>query len=459
MKSTERHEWICAYVDERNYATIAELSRALDVSDMTIRRDLKFLGRANCLRVMIGGVVSLGRPCGSTITRWRSPPLTRSPPKPHGLLADRVDALVVTVANPKYEGLLPTQPGKRLVPVIAESQTAAFALTTVTVDNYQGGFDLGKAIAQVAQAQFSGQAHVLDLTYHETSTLARSQGFMAGLRSVIPQAELVISLNAQARFETAYQLTQDALMVHPQVNIIFGINDATAWGAIKACEYLLIDPKRMVIASFGLEGATLRNSLLSCDYCKVGLAMFPEIVGEVCLETAIAAFNQQPIPLITLTPYAIVDENELKKYYTNEAGIWHLRCEAMKDLLQLPFGLGQPRLSANLRLPQRIGFILTYGEHEWYQNLIASMRQLAQAYGIEIEVADAEETLKDEVDHRRREIARQAAREVHVGDTILLDNGPITSYLAEELNRRAGSPSSPTRCQPSTSLPGTPRWA
>ncbi len=130
---------------------------------------------------MIGGAVSLRETrqvSDNSAEKSASYPVA---PKPHGLLADRVDALVVTVANPKYEGLLPTQPGKRLVPVIAESQTAAFALTTVTVDNYQGGFDLGKAIAQVAQAQFSGQAHVLDLTYHETSTLARSQGFMAGL--------------------------------------------------------------------------------------------------------------------------------------------------------------------------------------------------------------------------------------------------------------------------------------
>ena len=59
--------------------------------------------------------------------------------------------------------------------------------------------------------------------------------------SILPDAEVVLSLDAQSRYDTAYQLTRDALTVHQQINLIFAINDITAWGAINACNDLHID--------------------------------------------------------------------------------------------------------------------------------------------------------------------------------------------------------------------------
>ena len=52
---------------------------------------------------------------------------------------------------------------------------------------------------------------------------------------------------------------------------------------------------------------------------------------------------------------------------------------------------------------------------------------------IEFEIVDAHQSLMDEVDLRRREIARLAAGLVNPQDVILIDGGPITNYLAEAL--------------------------
>ena len=81
------------------------------------------------------------------------------------------------------------------------------------------------------------------------------------LKELLPKADVVLSLDAQSRFETAYQLTRDALTVHPQINLIFAINDIIAWGAIQACKDLQMDPERVVVLPFGLEGETPPNSL------------------------------------------------------------------------------------------------------------------------------------------------------------------------------------------------------
>jgi DeoR family transcriptional regulator, fructose operon transcriptional repressor len=86
-----------------------------------------------------------------------------------------------------------------------------------------------------------------------------------------------------------------------------------------------------------------------------------------------------------------------------------------------------------LKLPQRIGFIIPFGEHEWYKNLSLVMQDYAARLKIDFEFVDAHQSLLDEVNLRRREIARLAAGLVKEGDVIIIDGGPIASYLAEEL--------------------------
>ena len=165
------------------------------------------------------------------------------------------------------------------IPIIAESLAIQDEESVVAVDNYQAGMDMGRWAGQYAGQQWDGRAAVLDLTYSLTNTQARSRGFAAGIREIVPGAEIVLSINAQSRYATAYQLTRDALTVHKHINIIFAINDATAWGAIHACRDLHLDPESIIVMPFGLEGDTLKNALMDGAYCKAGLAMFPEIVG------------------------------------------------------------------------------------------------------------------------------------------------------------------------------------
>ena len=120
---------------------------------------------------------------------------------------ERIDVLVTADMSPKLANLIEKSIRKHKIPLIAESQSLAGTETCVAVDNYQAGFELGKWAGQYAQEHCDGQAHVLDLAYHRPNTLLRSQGFLAGLRAVIPTAELMLSINTQSRYDMAYQLT------------------------------------------------------------------------------------------------------------------------------------------------------------------------------------------------------------------------------------------------------------
>ena len=354
--------------------------------------------------------------------------------KAPSVLADRFDVLITTSLDPKYDALLPGL-SRKAVTVIAESVPVENARSSVAVNNYEAGLALGRWAGQYAQAHFRGRARVLDLTYSLPNTQARSRGFLDGLGEVLPKIQDVLSLNPLSRYDSAYQLTRDALLANRDINIIFAINDTNAWGAINACRDLRIDPNAVVIIPFGLEGDTLKDALATGGYCQAGLAMFPEIVGRVLIEAAIAAYNHQPLPAQLITPFAVITHATLPEFYVKGPQGWALRWDAVLDKLTVPLGVDCGGSTHVGPVPQRIGFLVRFMEHEWYRGLIAAMHEQADCLGIALEVVDADQTLREEVELRRREIARRAAQEVEPGDVVLIDGGPIAGYLAEELRR------------------------
>jgi DeoR family fructose operon transcriptional repressor len=246
----------------------------------------------------------------------------------------------------------------------------------------------------------------------------------------------VLSISAQSRYLTAYQLTYDALTVYPHINLIFAINDITAWGAIAACRDLKIAPERMTVIDFGLEGNTLRNELMTGGYCKAGLAMFPEITSLVCIEAAISAYHQQPLPEKYVTPHVVLTEKTLPQFYTRRGSEWELNWETARQRLKLPIQIEREKPSPRNRVPRKIGLIVPFTEHEWYKNLTVLLKAYAAQYGISLIPIDAEQNVREEVDLRRQQIAARAATLVEPGDVILIDGGPIAHYLALELKQK-----------------------
>jgi DeoR/GlpR family transcriptional regulator of sugar metabolism len=430
MSYQDRRNQIVQLVDEHGFLSVVELSEQLGVSEMTIRRDLDELVRQERLQRIYGGAASL-RSRQLAASELAGAGQAEIQPVP---LSERVDVLIATALNPKYDSLLLERIGARKrIPIVAESLSIHKEESVVAVDNYQAGFALGRWAGEYARQCWDGQAKILDLTYFLSNTQTRSRGFVNGVRQALPAAEEVLSLDAQSRYDTAYQLTRDALVVHPQINLIFAINDITAWGAIQACHDLNLDPQRVIVLPFGLEGDTLKDALTQDFFCKAGLAMLPEIVAPVCIEAAIAVHNQRPIPRQLITPHLVLTAETLTRYYHRTASGWQISPEIIQKELDSPLPLGNRRPQTAERHPRRIGFLVPFSEHEWYQSLVKTMRAYASELGIEFEIVDVHQSLRDETDMRRKEIAACAAGLVRSGEVILIDGGPLAAFLAEEL--------------------------
>jgi ABC-type sugar transport system substrate-binding protein len=431
LLADERLEHIVSLVEDRGFISVKELSGLHDVSEVTIRRDLQRLYEEKRVQRTHGGAASLRLPA-PTDPESAPYPLNLST---EGLFTDRVDVLVTTSCDPHADRLLLDRAEKRNVQVIAESIGMERVKTLVAVDNFQAGLALGRWAGHYARQHFEGRAYVLDLTYHLDNTQTRSQGFVAGLTEILPTAQIVLSINAQSARQTAYQLTSDALHVYPHLNIIFAINDATAWGAIQACRDNEIDPNAVLVIPFGLEGDTLKNALITGEYCKVGLAMFPEIVGPVCAEAAINACNNIPMDNHLVTPYAVLTPENLPQFYERRPEGWQIRWDTVNQNLTIPLDINRGKTRPQT-LPRRIGLVVPYVEHEWYKNLCACLKLHIQEMGIEFEVINAAENLKDEVSLRKWRIAQMAAELVQPGEVILIGDGQISIFLAEQLSTK-----------------------
>ncbi len=433
VKNNPRLDRIVALVDEAGFLSVTDLSRICAVSEMTIRRDLDLLQTQNRIRRTYGGAVSVSM---STEVEEKADLSIKE--RSEVLLVDRVDVLIGTSVNPYYDSLLIERSKRRGVPIIAESIEMPSQATSVAVDNYQAGYDLGLWAGDYMRSTGAEDVKLLDLTFHQPNTQLRSQGFLDGLLKSFPKSETILSINSQSRYATAYQLVSDALTVYPQINLIFAINDITAWGAINACRDLKIDPDKMTVIAFGLEGETLKNELVAPhSYCKAALAMFPEIVSLTCLEAAISAFKREPQPEKYITPHVVLSAATLSRYYFRDNSGWKLNWDSVRDHLKLPIHINRDHHPAAAHVPQQIGLIVPFTEHEWYKNLTALLQENADQYGIRLQVIDADQNVRDEVEIRRRLIAKKAVSLVESGDVLLVDGGPISKYLAEELKAKS----------------------
>lgn len=428
MDKEERLERIVACVEASGFATVNELSQRFNVSKVTIRRDLEKLHEDQKLRRTYGGAVPLIQqpylePCSAEVP-LAAALSTRS-------LLERVDVLITPV-SPLHRLLL-NLAERSGIPIISESVSMGRQETLVAVDNYEAGEALGRWAGAYSQRRFAGKASLLDLTYHLDNTQKRSEGFADGLKASNPEARVVLSVNGQSRYRTAYQVTKDALTVYPDINIIFAINDIMGWGAYEACTDLDIDPDKVLLLPFGLEGNTLKDALSDGTYCRAGLAMFPEVVGPVCVEAAVRAYNEQPLPDHLITPYAVVTPETLPEFYDRGDSGWSLRWETINKNFEMPLKIDFGAPSVELALPRRIGFVVPFKEHEWYKTLQSCIETYAEALDIELEVMDTEQSLKHELDRRQQAIAEMAAKEVKPGEVILIDASDITTRLANAL--------------------------
>ena len=433
MIPSQRDAVIQSLLKQNGVVTVAELCSYCDCSAETARRDLRRLEEeGKLIRTHGGGVAAQG---GSPLqARVNGGGLTEA----RAALVDRADALVVTTTETKAMHLLVERCRRAGIPIVAEATGYPGAKTVVAVDNYRAAYELGQWVAAQARQRLGEKITVLDVGYPQPNTEARSRGFEDGLRDLPHSRRTILHVDGQVHFDAARQIAADALSVHPEVNIIFGINDQSALGALEAYREAGLDESKLILAIFGLEGSRTRDLLERGTPFAIAVAMFPELVGRACVDAAICAYHNCTLAERIITPFAIVSRDNLNRFYRRDphSDEWMLNWGLAEELPTASPGFVALRQCRNRPKPRRIGYVQVFSSHDWYRNVLRAMQDRCRDLGIGLEVVDASQDLDHEVEAMKQAIGQTAARYVHEGDTIILDAGRTTAHLARALRGR-----------------------
>jgi ribose transport system substrate-binding protein len=248
-------------------------------------------------------------------------------------LMSEVDALILTPAADQGLEVILKEAADRGIPVLVEANPIAGMKTLVAICDYDAGYKLGRWVGENITAPSGEVLRVLDAGLPTLRPcLLRSEGFIKGLQNVQPNTEIVARINGQANQHVAKDEAASVLSKHPDVNVIFSMDDETAEGAFEAYKDANLDPSRLTIAAFGLAGDRDKETLASQGALKVSAAMFPEYVAVRCVDGLMRLATGAQVKRRDITPTIPMTSQLLPRYYPKKDGDWTPDLQAIAAL-------------------------------------------------------------------------------------------------------------------------------
>jgi DeoR/GlpR family transcriptional regulator of sugar metabolism len=408
MIAAEREKAILSLLRERGVASMADVQIAcIGASAVTLRRDLSRLEAHGKLRRTHGGAVLVDDP----------------PARPADTSQRMFDGLVLPPVSGRWAHTLRQQAMRRGTPMLAESAPQVGGIY-LGPKNRAAAHRLGLHAGQ-EHARRSATAELLLVALEALpNTRERVEGFLAGFTAGFPGRLVTHRVDGRGIFREAIRQATDAFRAHPGIDVVFGVNDHTILGALDVAGSLGV---AVAGYSVGGEGGTLFDELARGGALRATVALFPEVVGRLAVDTICRRFAGEDLGDAVITPAEIVTAATLGDFYRRDAEQWRLRPDVMARMCE-------GRLYAGPSVAGRsIGFMLHYPSHEWYRNLAAAMRQRCSEFGMIFTARNAEDEVAEQLRGIKRMIGAAAAGTVKPRETLLLDGGECSRHFATAL--------------------------
>jgi ribose transport system substrate-binding protein len=212
------------------------------------------------------------------------------------LIETRVDALLITPSGSREVVPAIAKANRAEIPVlIVDTRVDEEALgphrieTFIGSDNYQGG----RVAARFLVERLGGKAKVAILEGipgHETGD-ARLRGFRDVIREA-PGVEIVASQPANWEREQGFNVFQNTLQAHPEVDTLFACSDLMALGALEAIEAAGRTGQIRVIGFDALEEA---RQAIAEGRMLASVAQYSSEMGRLAVESAVAMLEGKHI--------------------------------------------------------------------------------------------------------------------------------------------------------------------
>ena len=236
------------------------------------------------------------------------------------MLSQGVDALIVNAVSPGTERQQMTAAAGQKPLLFIDTPIPDVGFTTVQSDNTTIGREAGRLLAQRIGANRPARVAILNGGPTDVDVgPARRNGFLEGLRQNGVTPEIVAEANAAYTQDQAVARTEDMLAANPDINVIFGYNDAMALGALS----VLQNRANTSVLVSGVDGqkealAAIRDGGCSGQYVSTGLnspTLAARDAVRIAVDVATGARAQADHPQVNYTQAAGIDCNNIGQYY------------------------------------------------------------------------------------------------------------------------------------------------
>jgi ABC-type sugar transport system substrate-binding protein len=248
------------------------------------------------------------------------------------MITQGVDVLIITPVDVKALPNVVNEATRAGIPVITESNVVPGAKTYVGIDNTTGGRRAGLWFADYAKKNnIDPKIIIVGLPAFEDCR-QRVEGFKAGLDESGLRYTILQEVDGQGSKETSLRVAQDAITAHPDVNVIFGINDNSTTGGMAAYKEAGLDESKLTAIGFGFEGVVGREALLSGGPYKAAVAMFPDYMGVSVIDAAYKAYNKETLPANYESGTVVITQENFSQFYTKKGNDYETNFEAIRSL-------------------------------------------------------------------------------------------------------------------------------
>ncbi len=197
----------------------------------------------------------------------------------------------------------------------AARSMGAKVLTYIGSDNFEGGAVAGRYLA--AALGGSGSVAVIEgISGHETAD-QRRLGFLQGIESH-PGIRVVASQTANWERALAYDVAENILQAHPDLDAVFAANDEMALGALEA---IAAAQRLDEISVIGFDAIPDALENIRSGRLAGSVAQFSGEMGRLGVVHAVAFLREGRLPPAeVLTRVELIDQMNLREFMNPTAG-------------------------------------------------------------------------------------------------------------------------------------------
>ena len=192
------------------------------------------------------------------------------------------------------------------IPVIAidtNVEDDSLVVCTVVSDNYSAGVQCAEHLLKNS----SGGKIALLKHSQARSSIDRITGFRDKI-SVNKNFEIVVEAECLGQLEVAMPVMDEIIQTHPEINIVMGLNDPAAMGALAALQN---ENHSDDVKVYGVDGVPETKEMIFSRRMTATAGQSPRQIGKIAADCAYKIFNGEPVEKIIKLPTKLISAENI----------------------------------------------------------------------------------------------------------------------------------------------------